>query len=155
MREISEYTLLGNYLVILSDEIGIDTIKYETSREITDAIIARVNKSNQNYLLLPMDKKMEIVKKMISKGVFRTDPSNKTTPFKQIYNYEIAKGICATYSCSGTLSFKFTKQENDNVFNLIKSSYTQNLNLDIQTALTSEIAKFTPKLKAIKIKGKE
>ena len=138
MREISEYTLLGNYLVIVSDRYGQDFIKYETAKALTEQINSQLNKNSQNYLLLSMPKKTDIVKSMISKGVFRTDVSNKTTPFKQIYNYEVSKYIQAFYACDGSLTFKISKSttdERDNMINSIKESYCNNLNLDLQKAI--------------------
>ena len=156
MREISAYTILGGILATLTERHSVDSIKYETAKDIIDAVISKVNKSAQNYLLLPMQKKMDIVKSMIGKGVFKTDHTNKITPFKQVYNYEVAKSICATYSCNGSLTFKFPKlAEDDPALNAIKSSYTQNLPLDIQTALSTEITGSLPKIKLFKSKGKE
>jgi len=158
MREISEYTLLGNYLVIVSDKLGIDTIKYETAKVITEQAISEVNKKSQSYLLLPMSKKMDIVKAMIGKGVFRTDTANKTQPFKQVYTYEVAKNIQAHYSCDGCLVFKLPKQktaDGDVILPAAKETYTSSINLDLKTAINNSILNFKSLLKQPKIKIKE
>lgn len=140
MREISEYTLLGNYLVIVSDKLGQDSIKYEVAKSLTEKVMASVNKNSQNYILLPMDSKKNIVQKMIGKGVFRTNSSNRAITFKQVFNYEIAKNINAYYSCDGNLVFKLPKtsyDEKDRTYTLIKSSYCDNLNLDLRNAINN------------------
>lgn len=158
MREISEYTLLGNYLVTLSDKLGLDSIKYETAKSLTDKIIAIINKTNENYVLLPIEQKMAIVKNMISKGVFRTDPTNKITPFKQVYNYEASKYILATYSCDGSLVFKLPKsstEDRDYMSYNIRTTFCSNINLDLQKAITQVLDEHKAKLKSSKIKSKE
>lgn len=158
MREISEYTLLGNYLVLISDKLGQDSIKYEVAKSITEKIIAQVNKNTQSYLLLPMDKKMDIVKSMISKGVFRTDSSNRAMPFKQVYNYEVSRYIHAVYTCDGSLTFKFpktTNEDKDYIMNAIKASYCHNLNLDLQNAIKNSLVDIKAITKTSKTKSKE
>ncbi len=158
MREISEYTLLGNYLVIVSDKLGVDSIKYETAKIITEQAISEVNKKSQCYLLLPMSKKIDIIKAMISKGVFRTDTSNKTQPFRQIYSYEVAKNIQANYTCDGCLTFKLPKvktADGDAILPAAKAAYTSSLNLDLKTAINNSILNFKSLLKQPKTKIKE
>ena len=150
MKEISEYKLLGNYLLMSAEKLGIDSIKYENVRALSDKIISQVNKTSQNYLLLTMDKKMDIVKKMISKGVFRTDSANKTTPFKQIYDYEVSKFIHAVYSCDGSLVFKFAKSPTDDkdfYMDSVKKVYCSNINLDLQSSINSCIAELKQTIK--------
>lgn len=138
MREISELTLIGNYLIYLSERYGQDSIKYETAKQLNEKVLAIVNKGSVSYQLLQVDDKMSIVKKMISSGVFKTDPGNKITPFKQVYNYEITKNIYTTYSCDGNLVFKLPKTDENNksfVLNNMKESYLNNLNLDLRNAV--------------------
>lgn len=158
MREISEYTLVGNYLVNLSDKLGLDSIKYETAKSLTEKIIAIINKTNQNYVLLPIEHKMAIVKSMISKGVFRTDPANKIVPFKQIYNYEASRFILATYSCDGSLVFKLPKtsaEDRDYMSSNIRATFCSNINLDLQNAINTVLTEHRNKFKQTKAKSKE
>lgn len=155
MREISEYIFVGNYLLLFLEKHGQDSIKYETIKLLNDRVLEKVNKNSINYQLLKMDDKMNMVKKMISKGVFRTEPGNKMAPFKQVYNYEIAKGIFAFYTCDGNLTFKLQKtseQNKDFIVNNIKSTYQSNLNLDLKNAITSVVTDFKLKQKNNKIK---
>lgn len=155
MREISEFTLLGNYLLFVTEKLGQESIKFELAKSFTDKVLERVNKSGVNYQLLPLEPKMEIVKKMISKGVFRTDSSNAIKPFKQVYNYEVSKSILAFYACDGTLTFKFAKPANDNkdfYISSIKASYN-NLNLDLKNAVDAVMHEHELKSKSkLKIK---
>ena len=150
MREISEYTLLGNYLIFLGDKLGQDSIKFELAKSFTDKVLEIVNKFGQCYELLPIDSKMNIVKKMISKGVFRTDSSNPLKPFKQIYNYEVSKNIFAFYGCDGSLTFKFITQSDNNkdfLINTMKTTYSTNLNLDLRNSINSVLHEYEVKCK--------
>lgn len=156
MREISEYVFIGNYLLEFSQKYGQDSIKYETVKLLNEKVLERVNKNTQNYQIQKIDDKMSIVKKMISKGVFRTEPSNKTAPFKQVYNYEIFQSIYVYYSCDGNLVFKFAKEPDEakaqQLLMSIKRSYSDNLNLDIKNAITSVLSEYKQKQKTSKSK---
>ena len=159
MREISEYTLLGNYLIFLTDKLGVDSIKYELVKSFSDKIIQSLNKNGETYKLLPLDAKMDIVKKMISKGVFRTTPGNILKPFKQVYDFEVSKFIYAYYNCDGSLCFKLIKssQNNKDLLMLgIKNMYLNNLSLDLRNSLSGVLKEHEAKHRSkMKIKFKE
>lgn len=145
MRDISEYKLLGNYLVNLYEKSGKSSIKYESIKSILENIEHSINKKFDIYQVSPIDKKVDIVKAMISKGVFKTYPGNKATPFKQVYPYEISPYIFAEYSCDGSLNFYLTKEllnDKDKIIGKIKKMYTTDSNLFLQSAINSEINSF-------------
>ena len=159
MREISEYTLLGNYLIFLNDRLGVDSIKYELVKSFSDKILQKVNKNGDTYNLLQLDAKMDIVKKMIGKGVFRTTPGNPLKPFKQVYDFEASKYICAYYSCDGNLCFKFTKTTEGNrdlLLASIKNMYSSSINLELKNSLSEVLKEYEIKNKSkTKLKFKE
>ena len=139
MREISEYKLLGYYLLKLYEKTGVDNLKYEQVKYLSDAVLKKVNSTNS--VLIPLATKSNIVKTMISKGVFKMTSINGKTSFTQVYNYEIAKYIYVTYSCDGNLTFRLSKdiKTNDkNSLSQIKNIYT-NLNLDIISIANNEL----------------
>lgn len=142
MREISEYKLLGNYLVNLYEKNGKSSIKYETIKSILENIETSLNKQFDTYQILPIEKKVELVKKMISKGVFKTNPGNKVNPFKQVYPYEVSSYIYAEYNCDGSLYFSLSKELSSNkdyTIEKIKKIYTTDSNLILQSAINKEI----------------
>lgn len=139
MREISEYKLLGYYLLKLYEKTGVDNLKYEQVKYLSDAVLKKVNSTNS--VLIPLATKNNIVKTMISKGVFKTTYINGKSSFTQIYNYEIAKYIYVTYNCDGNLTFRLPKDirtNNKNSLSQIKNIYT-NLNLDIISIANNEL----------------
>ncbi|MCI7002943.1 MAG: hypothetical protein MR904_01190 [Clostridia bacterium] len=139
MREISEYKLLGYYLLKLYEKTGVDNLKYEQVKYLSDAVLKKVNSTNS--VLIPLATKSNIVKTMISKGVFKTTSINGKSSFTQIYNYEIAKYIYVTYNCDGNLTFRLPKDiktNNKNSLSQIKNIYT-NLNLDIISIANNEL----------------
>lgn len=147
MREISEYTLIGNYLIFLSERLAQDSLKYEHAKLFSEKVLSVLNKSSTQYTILPIEKKLDIVRKMISRGVFKTDASNSTRPFKQIYNFETSKFILAFFSSDNNLVFKLQKHTNDNKeipIEKIKQIYSANLSLELQNAMTAVMAEFKP-----------
>ena len=139
MREISEYKLLGYYLLKLYEKTGVDNLKYEQIKYLSDAVLKKVNSTNS--VLIPLATKSNIVKTMISQGVFKTTSINGKSSFTQIYNYEIAKYIYVTYNCDGNLTFRLPKDiktNNKNSLSQIKNIYT-NLNLDIISIANNEL----------------
>ena len=127
MREISEYKLLGNYLVNLYEKSGKSSIKYEHIKTILANIEASLNKKFDTYQVSLMDKKVDLVKTMISKGVFKTYPGNKVMPFKQVYPYEVSPYIFVEYNCDGSLFFSLSKdllKNKDAILGKIKKMYT-------------------------------
>ena len=138
MREISEYKLLGYYLLKLYEKTGVDNLKYEQVKYLSDAVLKKVNSTNS--VLIPLATKSNIVKTMISKWVFKTTSINGKSSFTQIYNYEIAKYIYVTYNCDGNLTFRLPKDiktNNKNSLSQIKNIYT-NLNLNIISIANNE-----------------
>ena len=153
MREISEYTLIGNYLIFLSEKLGQGNLKYEQAKLFSEKVLAILNKTSKQYIVLPIDDKMHFVKKMISKGVFKTNPSNSTVPFKQVYNFEASKYILATFSADNNLVFKLQKTTLDNKdipIERVKQFYSINLGLDLQFAMRSVMNE--PKSQSFKVK---
>ena len=147
MKQISEWWILGNCLVTAFEKWGLTSIKYETAKSISDAVIVRLSKSSNNYQLLPIEVKANIIKQMISKGVFKTDKNNKLVPFKQVYNFEVAKSIYAVYSCDGVLQFmlpKFSSDEKNFVLKTVKDTYCLSVSLDLQSAINAEILRLKP-----------
>lgn len=142
MRDISEYKLLGYYLLKMYEKTGVDSLKYEQAKAITDGVFKKIN--NSQYNLLPLDNKMNLVKSMINKGVFKTTVVNGNHTFTQVYNFEISKHIFASYNNCGSLLFKLPKEiklDNETVLQSIKKIYESNLGLDLQQAINSEIDK--------------
>lgn len=147
MKQISEYTLIGSYLILSVDKFGMDSIKYENAKAFSEKVLAKLNKKNISYTLQPVEEKMTIIKQMISKGVFKTDPSNKAMPFKQIYNFEVSKHILAVFSFGGNLVFKLPKidDKNPSLEKSIRETYSTNLSLDVKNAIISTINEQKPK----------
>lgn len=147
MRDLSEYKLLGYYLIKFYEKNYITQIKYEQVKYLTQCIFKRLGSYN-NYHLLPIEEKMNIVKSMINKGVFNTKVINGKPTFSQKYNYEIIKYINTTYSYDGSLAFKLPKEiheGNNNLFNLAKHMYTDGIDLGLQAAINAEINNFYSK----------
>lgn len=145
---ISEYKLLGYYLIKMYETIGTDSIKYEQVKYLTNGVFKRLA-NNISYELSPIAEKRQIIDTMIKKNVFRTSNLNGKQSFTQIYNYEITKNILAIYSCDGNLTFKLPKEiktENCIMLNTLKTMYTNGISLQLQSALNTEIKIFTQKV---------
>ena len=78
MREISEYKLLGNYLINLYEKSGKDSIKYESIKSVTSNIEKMINQKFTNYEIQPIESKSDIVKKMISISLSIVQMCNNT-----------------------------------------------------------------------------
>lgn len=146
MREISEYKLLGYYLINIYEKTGLDSLKFEQVKFLSDSIFKKMNTAN--YVFLPIDSKNTIVKNMINRGMFRTTNINGKQSFSQIYNYEISKFIYAYYNCDGDLTFKLPKEIKENKVNNInkyKSIY-ENFSLDLLSAINFELNNYCSKL---------
>lgn len=142
MRDISEYKLLGYYLLKVYEKTGTDSLKYEQAKTITDNVFKKIN--NSQYNLLPLESKMNLIKSMINKGVFKTTVVNGNHTFTQVYNFEISKHIFVNYNNGGTLLFKLPKDiklDNNTLLQSIKNIYENNLGLDLQQAINYEIEK--------------
>lgn len=145
MRDISEYKLLGNYLVRMYEKYGIDSIKYETAKSFTTNIFRNNSSISAGYNLLPMDSKLSTIRNMISKGVFRANLGNKIFPFKQVYPYEVAKGINVGYGTDKNLVFKIlaeSEPERDKKINALKEMYCMDIGNDIKSAIDKVIADY-------------
>lgn len=141
MREISEYKLLGYYLVALNEKTGISSIKYEQVKALTEKVCKRLT---TNYSLLSMNSKSNIIKTMISKGLFKVSNINGKTTFSQVYNFEIMKNIFVSYTYDGTLSFKLPPKlsVDSKQFANIKSLYVDNVDLDLKGSINLELNSF-------------
>ena len=146
MRDISEYKLLGYYLLKLYEKDGVDSIKYEQAKQLTNNVFNKIGFSN--YRLLPLDDKLAIVKSMISKGVFRTTSIGGKQSFTQVYNFEIAKMISTCYGFDGNLVFKIPKEcksSGNQVTLNYKKAYEADLNLDLLAAINKEFYSISSK----------
>ena len=153
MRELSEYKLLGNYLVNLYEKYGVDTIRYENAHMVTSNILNKLKDVDNNYNIIPIEQKYDIVKSMISKGVFRTNPGNKIAPFKQVYNYEVSKGIVAVYSCDKSLVFKIPNIANisrDSQLKNLREIYCNDIGLVLQNAVDVQLKAYKPQTNRIR-----
>ena len=143
MRDISEYKLLGNYLVKLYQKYGVDSIKYENAQSLTKSVFS--NSLGVNYNLLPMESKVKIIQNMINKGVFRTNLGNRILPFKQVYKFEVSNGINATYSCDKSLTFKIFEsvdKDKNHAVQILESLYCKDVGLDIQKEIDRAISNY-------------
>ncbi|MBO7528176.1 MAG: hypothetical protein J6T74_09875 [Clostridia bacterium] len=155
MRDLSEYKILGNYLVNLYDKYGVDSIRYETAKVITSSVLNGIKNAKANYNITQIDQKFDIVKNMISRGVFRTNPNNRTVPFKQVYNYEISRGISAVYSCDKSLVFKIqsiTHENKDRQLKLLHDVYCADVGLEVQNAINAMIQAYKPQPSKVRVK---
>ena len=147
MRDISEYKLLGNYLIKLYENYGIDSLVYEQAHSLTEKLFAN-DFIKVNYRLLPFEDKNNIVKNMINCGVFKTNHNNKIIPFKQVYNFEVSKNINAVYTCDKNLSFKINKLENNSDKNTLvlymKNIYSKDLSLNLQNEINQIMLAYKP-----------
>lgn len=145
---ISEYKLLGYYLLKLYETNGNDSIKYEQVKTLTNNVFKRlIGNSNQGYT--PLDAKKNIINSMIKKNIFKVNNINGKQSFTQIYNYEVSKHILAVYSCDGYLTFKLPKEikEGDELLlNTMRKIYTNGISLQLKSALDSEIKNFIQKI---------
>ena len=147
MRELSCYKLIGNYLVNLYDKYGVDSIRYENAQMVASNILNKISMSNSSYNISPIEQKFDIVKDMISRGVFKTNPGNKAVPFKQVYSYEISKGIVAVYSCDKSLVFKIpsiSTVEKDKQLKSLREIYCSDLGLELQNAINIIVKAYKP-----------
>ena len=142
MRDISEYKLLGNYLVRLYQKYGVDQLKYENVQEFTSSVFSKLNNLGSTYNLLPIEPKVKIVQNMINKGVFRTNTGNKLIPFKQVYKYEVSRGIYAIFGCDKTLTFKIMANlelGKENQIKDVEEMYCRDIGLDIQKEINAVV----------------
>lgn len=150
MRDISEYKLLGNYLIKLYENYGVDSIGYEQAHSLTEKLFTN-DYIKVNYRLLPFEEKNSIVKNMINSGVFRTNHNNRIIPFKQVYNYDVSKNINAVYTCDKNLSFKITKQDGSVDKNVLiqqmKNIYSKDLSLNLQNEINQIMSSYKPNQK--------
>ena len=140
MREISEYKLIGYYLLKIYEKSGFNGIKYEQAKQITENVFKNI--SSTNYDLKQIDTKQDIVKRMIYNGQFKTANVNGVSGFVQIRTFEIVKHIFVTYNCDGLLTFKLPKdinQKNTFLLQNIKTVYESSMNLDLKLAIDKEI----------------
>lgn len=145
---ISEYKLLGYYLIKLYDTIGSDNIKYEHAKFLTNNVFKRLTQ-NSVYELTQISNKNELIDSMIKKNVFKTSTLNGKPTFTQIYNYEISKNILAVYSCDGNLTFKLPKEVkagNTKLLDTLRNMYTNGISLQLQSSLNAEIKGFIQKM---------
>ena len=56
VRDISEYKLLGNYLIKLYENYGVDSIGYEQAHSLTEKLFTN-DFIKVNYRLLPFEEK--------------------------------------------------------------------------------------------------
>lgn len=146
MREISEYKLLGYYLIKLYEKTGLDSLKFEQVKFLCESVHKKVDSAN--YVFLPIDNKTTIIKSMINRGLFKTTNINGKQSFSQIYNYEISKFVYAYYNCDGDLTFKLPKEIKENKNNNInkyKSIY-ENFSLDLLSAINGELNNYYSKM---------
>lgn len=145
---ISEYKLLGYYLLKLYETNGNDSIKYEQVKSLTNNVFNRlVGNPNQGYT--PLNAKKDIINSMIKKNIFKVNNINGKQSFTQIYNYEVSKYILAVYSCDGYLTFKLPKEikEGDEIMlNAMRKIYTNGISLQLKSSLDSEIKNFIQKI---------
>ena len=136
MREISEYKLLAYYLIILNEKAGVNSIKYEQVKALTENICKRLT---SKYNLLGISNKTDIVKLMISKGMFKVNNINGKTTISQVYNYEIMKDVYAYYTYDGTLLFKLPPQlcEKEDILAKIKKTYYNSIDLDLMSSINA------------------
>lgn len=147
-NEISEYKLLGYYLLKIFEHTNIDGLSYESVKSLTEGVFKRLGNAS-NYTLLSIEGKRQIIDSMIKKNVFKTSSINGKATFSQVYNYEATKFIFAVYSCDKSLVFKLPKNiasgENSSLLDAMKSMYTSGMNLELQSALNSELKVFIQK----------
>ena len=145
---ISEYKLLGYYLIKLYDTISVDNIKYEQAKSLTNSVFKRLS-ATTSFEISPIAEKRQVIDSMIKKNVFKTNNVNGKQSFTQVYNYEICKNILAVYSCDGNLTFKLPKEvksTNTIMLDAFRKMYTNGISLQLQTALNSEIKTFIQKI---------
>ena len=151
MRDLSGYKLLGNCLVNLYEKYGVESLRYEKCEYIINHIFSRLKDVNAPYNFIPIDSKFNIVKDMISKGVFKTNASNKLVPFKQVYNYEITRGIGVVYSCDKNLTFKIptiTNYDKDVQIKDLKEMYVNGTSIEVQKLIDEQVTFNKPQQKA-------
>lgn len=144
MNNISEYKLLGYYLITIYETNRFDNIKYDDVKKISTNVMSKLN---NEYYFSPIDSKADIVKKMISKGVFKTSKIDDKLTFKQIYNYELIKYINANYSSNGELSFKLPQDvsnSNKALLNTLKNIYLKDkaIDLNLQKTINNELRSY-------------
>ena len=145
---ISEYKLLGYYLIKIYDTIGMDNVKYEQVKALTNSVFKRLA-GNSGHELSPIAEKRQIIDSMIKKNVFKTSNLNGKPTFTQVYNYEISKNILAVYSCDGNLTFKLPKEVkagNATMLDILRNMYTTGISLQLQASLDAEIKTFLQKI---------
>lgn len=148
MKEISEYKLLGYYLVKLHDLARLNSLNYEQVKSITQNVFNSIDAVN--YKLLPLHEKISIVKNMINKGMFKTAVVGGKQTFVQVHNYEICKHIFANYCNDKSLVFRLPKEltsENASLLQAIKNTYEANINLELQSAIEKAIVPYLSKQK--------
>lgn len=148
MRELSEYKLLGYYLISLYDLCGLDSLKYDDIKALTENAFNRITDVNNKYILTPLNKKIDIVNAMIKKNVFKPTIINNKKSFTQIYNFEVVKNIFASYNFNGILTFKLPKEikeGNYQYINNFRNIYSSDIGLDLRNAITTELNKFASK----------
>ncbi|MBE7074486.1 MAG: hypothetical protein E7376_00680 [Clostridiales bacterium] len=147
MRDLSEYKLLGYYLIKLYEKSETCQLKYEQVKTFTQNVFKRLG-TNYNYNFLPIDEKINIIKSMISKGMFSTKVVNGKQTFTQKYNHEIAKYIYVTYSADGNLTFKLPREiieGNKSLLQFAKNIYSNGIDLNLQSAIQSELNTYSTK----------
>lgn len=146
-NDISEYKLLGYYLLKIYERTGIDSISYENVKSLTSGVFKRIG-NNSVYNLLPIEEKRQLIDSMIKKNVFRTSSINGKTTFTQVYGYEATKYISAVYSCDRSLVFKLPKNigaSDNHTIELMQKMYTADMNLQMQSSLNAEINSYIQK----------
>jgi len=149
MREISEYNLLGCYLLKFYEKTGIDFIKYENGKNVTENILKRLNKDNISYKIIPVHEKTHLLNNMINSGIFKAyvDGNNKRM-FSQVKNYELSNGLQVFFNTNKTLLFKLSaelKNREGLKFKLLKHIYENDFSIEFKQAIKDEISAFSTK----------
>ena len=143
MKEIYELKLIGNILLEMYDYNKTDVISYELAKDLIESTLSKIPNFESEFTIFPIDDKNDIVKKMVSKGVFKVTTINGKRSFSQVYNYEVFKNIFAVYNASGILSFKLPKDISNEkqalLLETIRRGYSSNMDLTLQRHLREQI----------------
>jgi len=148
MREISEYNLLGCYLLKFYEKTGIDFVKYENGRIVTENLLKRLNKDRISYKIIPVHPKSQILTNMINSGVFKPYNDGNKRLFSQVKNYELSNGVQIVFDSNKTLLFKLSndlKKKEGIKFKLLKHVYENDFSLEFKQAIKDEVSSFSTK----------
>lgn len=149
MRNLSEHKLIACFLFKFYEKTGIDFIRYENAKILSNKVLHNLNKTSNNYSKISIKPKEELINNMINSGSFKKVIQANKPIFKQIKTFELSKYIHILYKPNDILAFKLAdeakKSDNKN-HKFFQDLYLNDLTIEAKNIISAEINNFANKV---------